>query len=63
MIDPMKLAMLPRDTPLKIYSSPSGFKCVICGVEAYAHAWRVKLPQRAGVACSTCAGDHGFDVR
>ena len=63
MIDPLKLAMLPRDEPLRIFENASGFTCVICGVEAYAWSYRVRLPQRAGLACSGCAADHDWTVR
>jgi hypothetical protein len=61
-IDSYDLAMLPRDKPLTIHASASGFTCVIRGCKQEAHAWRVTLPRGKGKACPGCAGDHGFQV-
>lgn len=63
MIDALKLAELPRDEPLTGFATASGFKCVIRDCSQEPHAWRVKLPQRAGLACTACASDAGFTIR
>lgn len=63
LIDALVLASLPRYEPLKIESPPKPFGCVICGASQEAYAYRVRLPQKAGVACTGCATDRGFEVR
>lgn len=63
MIDPFKLATLPRDKPLRIFERASGFICVIRGCPQDAFAYRVKLPDGAGTACPNCAADSGWTVR
>lgn len=62
-MDEFKLAGLPREKPLRIFENASGFTCVLCGAEQEAWAYRVRLPERAGIACPGCADDRGWSVK
>lgn len=64
MIDAYRLAQLDRSKPLIARLGPvRPATCVINGCPIDEHAWVVTLPDRAGVACLTCAGDRGFAIK
>lgn len=61
MIDQYKLALLPRDRPLRILDGPQRTTtCVINGCPIDQHSYCVNLPHGAGKACLNCASDAGF---
>lgn len=60
MIDVFRLSQLRRDLPLKVKQGPAReAKCTISGCPVDEHSFAVRLPG-AGLACASCAADHGF---
>lgn len=61
-MDELRVAQLPRDKPLNVTLGPRRkTSCAISGCPLDEHAYVVRLPQGAGLACTGCAEDRGFE--
>lgn len=62
MIDPLNLAQLSRAKPLRALLPPGSATCALGGCPVDEHSYAAPLPDRAGLACTGCAVNAGFEI-